>query len=134
VYKRQGYYIAVTGDPIIAYPNTLTGSIGVIFARFNLHGLFDKIGLNEQILTLSLIHISPFEDIYRDHAIYLHALLGEDLEAAIGHFKAKIVAQDDPMSAIRCSQVLVGLLVRRERYQEAMQISLEHLNLSLIHI
>jgi hypothetical protein len=70
----------------------------------------------------------PFEDIYRDHAIYLHALLGEDLEAAIGHFKAKIVAQDDPMSAIRCSQVLVGLLVRRERYQEAMQISLEHLN------
>jgi protease IV len=46
-----GYYVAATGDPIIAYPNTLTGSIGVIFARFNLHGLFDKIGLNEQILT-----------------------------------------------------------------------------------
>ncbi len=35
-----GYYVAVTGDPIIAYPNTLTGSIGVIFARFNLHGLY----------------------------------------------------------------------------------------------
>jgi protease IV len=46
-----GYYVAVTGDPIIAYPNTLTGSIGVIFARFNLHGLYDKIGLNAQILT-----------------------------------------------------------------------------------
>jgi protease-4 len=46
-----GYYVAVTGDPIIAYPNTLTGSIGVIFARFNLHGLYDKIGLNAQILS-----------------------------------------------------------------------------------
>jgi protease IV len=46
-----GYYVAVTGDPIIAYPNTLTGSIGVIFARFNLHGLYDKIGVNEQLLT-----------------------------------------------------------------------------------
>jgi len=46
-----GYYVAATGDPIIAYPNTLTGSIGVIFARFNLHGLYDKIGLNAQILT-----------------------------------------------------------------------------------
>lgn len=46
-----GYYVAVTGDPIIAYPNTLTGSIGVIFARFVLHGLFDKIGMNEQLLT-----------------------------------------------------------------------------------
>ena len=46
-----GYYVAVTGNPIIAYPNTLTGSIGVIFARFVLHGLYDKIGFNEQLLT-----------------------------------------------------------------------------------
>jgi hypothetical protein len=75
----------------------------------------------------------PFEDIYCDHAIYLRALLGEDqlgddLDAAIEHFKAKIVAQDDPMRAIQSAQVLVGLLVRRERYQEAMQISMEHLS------
>jgi hypothetical protein len=70
----------------------------------------------------------PFEDIYKDHAIYLQALLGEDLDAAIGHFNAKIAAQDDPMLAIRSAQVLVGLLVRRDRFQEAMQISLEHLS------
>ncbi|MGD0134462.1 MAG: signal peptide peptidase SppA [Bryobacteraceae bacterium] len=46
-----GYYVSVTGDPIIAYPNTLTGSIGVIFARFGLRGLYDKIGVDAQILT-----------------------------------------------------------------------------------
>lgn len=46
-----GYYVAVTGDPIIAYPNTLTGSIGVIFAKFTLHGLLDKVGVDTQILT-----------------------------------------------------------------------------------
>ncbi len=46
-----GYYVSVTGDPIIAYPNTLTGSIGVIFARFSLHGLYDKLGVDNQILT-----------------------------------------------------------------------------------
>ncbi|HTW67170.1 MAG TPA: signal peptide peptidase SppA [Bryobacteraceae bacterium] len=46
-----GYYVAVTGNPIVAYPNTLTGSIGVIFAMFNLHGLFDKLGVEEQILS-----------------------------------------------------------------------------------
>jgi protease-4 len=46
-----GYYVAVTGDPIIAYPNTLTGSIGVIFAKFTLHGLYDKLGVDEQLLT-----------------------------------------------------------------------------------
>jgi len=46
-----GYYVSVTGDPILAYPNTLTGSIGVIFARMNLHGLYDKVGINKQLLT-----------------------------------------------------------------------------------
>jgi protease-4 len=46
-----GYYVAVTGDPIIAYPNTLTGSIGVIFAKFTLHGLFDKVGVDTQLLS-----------------------------------------------------------------------------------
>jgi protease-4 len=46
-----GYYVAVTGDPIVAYPNTLTGSIGVIFAKFTVHGLFDKVGVDEQLLT-----------------------------------------------------------------------------------
>ena len=46
-----GYFVSLTGDPIVAYPNTLTGSIGVIFARINLHGLYDKIGLSKQLLT-----------------------------------------------------------------------------------
>ena len=46
-----GYFMAVTGDPIVAYPNTLTGSIGVVFARLSLHGLYDKLGVNKQILT-----------------------------------------------------------------------------------
>jgi protease IV len=30
---------------VIAYPNTLTGSIGVFFGKVNLRGLFDKVGL-----------------------------------------------------------------------------------------
>jgi protease IV len=46
-----GYFVSVTGDPIVAYPNTLTGSIGVIFARLNLHGLYDKLGIGKQVLS-----------------------------------------------------------------------------------
>lgn len=45
-----GYFVSITGDPIVAYPNTLTGSIGVIFLRMNLHGLLDKLGVNQQFL------------------------------------------------------------------------------------
>jgi protease-4 len=42
-----GYYIAMTGDPIVAYPGTLTGSIGVVFGKPNLHGLYDKLGITK---------------------------------------------------------------------------------------
>lgn len=45
-----GYYIAMTGDPIVSYPNTVTGSIGVIYGKANLRGLYDKIGVNKEIL------------------------------------------------------------------------------------
>jgi len=41
----------MTGDPIIAYPNTETGSIGVFFGKVDLHGLYDKIGITKQVLT-----------------------------------------------------------------------------------
>jgi protease IV len=45
-----GYFIAMTGDPVVAYPNTLTGSIGVFFGKLNLKGLFDKVGLSTYTL------------------------------------------------------------------------------------
>ncbi len=45
-----GYYISMTGDPVIAYPGTLTGSIGVVYGKVNLKGLYDKIGVSKEIL------------------------------------------------------------------------------------
>lgn len=46
-----GYYIASTGDPIVAYPDTITGSIGVLYVKPNVHGLFDKLGITEDSIT-----------------------------------------------------------------------------------
>ena len=46
-----GYYIAATGDPIVAYPDTITGSIGVLYVKPNIHGLFDKLGITEDAVT-----------------------------------------------------------------------------------
>src|SRR5262249_2289467 len=42
-----GYYMAMTGDPIVAYPQTETGSIGVVFGKPDLHGLYDKVGVSK---------------------------------------------------------------------------------------
>ena len=46
-----GYYVAITGDPIVAYPATITGSIGVVFGKANLKGLYDKVGLTKDFLS-----------------------------------------------------------------------------------
>lgn len=45
-----GYYMAMTGDPIVAYPATLTGSIGVVFGKPNLRGLYDKLGITKEAI------------------------------------------------------------------------------------
>jgi protease IV len=45
-----GYYISMTGDPVLAYSNTITGSIGVIYGKVNLKGLYDKLGLAKDLI------------------------------------------------------------------------------------
>jgi protease-4 len=45
-----GYYMAMTGDPIVAYPETETGSIGVVFGKPNLRGLYDKVGVTKDAI------------------------------------------------------------------------------------
>ncbi len=47
-----GYYIACQADTIVAYPGTITGSIGVLGGRVNLSGLMNKIGINYDRITL----------------------------------------------------------------------------------
>jgi protease-4 len=46
-----GYMISMTGDPVLSYANTITGSIGVVFGKANLRGLYDKIGIQREVLT-----------------------------------------------------------------------------------
>jgi protease-4 len=43
-----GYYVASASDRIIATPTAVTGSIGVIAMKFNIEGLFSKIGVSEE--------------------------------------------------------------------------------------
>ncbi len=45
-----GYWIAMTGDPIVADRGTLTGSIGAVYGKVNIHGLYDKIGITKDMV------------------------------------------------------------------------------------
>lgn len=46
-----GYYMACPADSIFASPSTVTGSIGVYFGKVSLAGLYDKLGIDKEVLT-----------------------------------------------------------------------------------
>lgn len=45
-----GYYVAMASDEIVAHPTTITGSIGVIVEGLNVTGLFEKLGVQSQVV------------------------------------------------------------------------------------
>lgn len=46
-----GYWISMAGHRIVAQPQTLTGSIGVLGGKFSLAGLYEKLGITGERLT-----------------------------------------------------------------------------------
>jgi protease-4 len=45
-----GYWIAMAANKIVAQPQTLTGSIGVLSGKFDLSGLYEKLGVTNEKL------------------------------------------------------------------------------------
>ena len=54
-----GYYIAMGASKIISQPSTITGSIGVIFGKFDLGGLYDWLGIS-----VDRVKTSPNADLF----------------------------------------------------------------------
>jgi protease-4 len=46
-----GYWISMSAHKIVAQPQTLTGSIGVLSGKFNMAGLYKKLGITAEKLT-----------------------------------------------------------------------------------
>jgi len=67
----------------------------------------------------------PFEDGCKAYAIYLCALIGENVDEAVAYFRSKIAACD--AESTEPAQRLVALLARLGRYPEAIAVSLDHL-------
>jgi len=69
----------------------------------------------------------PFEDGFKDYAIYLRALIGERVDEAVAHFRSKITSCNPEHAGPTPAQTLVALLARLGRYDDAITVSLEHL-------
>jgi len=48
-----GYWISMSASQIVAEAGTITGSIGVIAGKFNLRGLYEKLGLSKDFVALT---------------------------------------------------------------------------------
>ncbi|HEY4088317.1 MAG TPA: signal peptide peptidase SppA [Bryobacteraceae bacterium] len=85
-----GYYMAMTGSPIIAEPGTLTGSIGVVFGKPNLHGLYDKLGITKE--TVSRGKFALIDSDYSSLDPEGRAKLKEGIDATYQDFLEKVSA------------------------------------------
>ena len=94
-----GYYMAMSGDTIIAYPGTITGSIGVVFGKPNLHGLYDKLGVTKD--SVSRGRFAMIESDYASLSEPERAKLREAIDIDYEDFVAKVAAaRRKPVSAI----------------------------------
>lgn len=69
----------------------------------------------------------PLEDVFVDHAIFLQALVGNDVEEAVAHFRNKLGRYDPEQIGTYPAQVVVRLLIRLHRFREAIEVFREYL-------
>lgn len=60
-----GYWISMSSPTIMALPQTITGSIGVVTGKFVLKGLYDKIGINKEI-----VKTTQYADLFTDYRLF----------------------------------------------------------------
>jgi len=82
-----GYYISAGTDRIVAAPQTITGSIGVIFEYLQYGGLADKLGVK-----FTVVKSGKLKDIgspYRDLTLQERALLQQLITAYVRRLRQR---------------------------------------------
>jgi hypothetical protein len=66
----------------------------------------------------------PFENTFEDHRRYLRALLGDEVDAAVAYFRGRAEeSESDDLESTLPAQVLVNLLVRLGRHDDAIEVA-----------
>lgn len=100
-----GYWVSMSASKIVAQPQTLTGSIGVISGKFNLARLYDKLGI-----TAEKIAYGKRADLYSSHRGLTseeRALLKNEILWIYDRFLAK-VAEGRNMSKAEVDRIGKG--------------------------
>ncbi len=110
-----GYFISLTGDSMLSYPNTITGSIGVLYVRPNLHGLFDKLGIQTDSLTRGKLGDIDFPDVPLSDAA--QQKLHESIQTTYQSFVTKVASARkktyDQIDSVAQGRVWMGTQARQ---------------------
>jgi protease-4 len=85
-----GYFVSMTGDPVLSYPDTITGSIGVLYIRPNLHGLFDKLGISDDMISRG--KLADMDSPYLPLSDAAHQKLHDFIQATYVSFVSKVAS------------------------------------------
>jgi len=85
-----GYWMSMSAQKIFAWPQTITGSIGVISGKFVLKGLYDKLGITKEI-----VKTSEFAGMYSDYKTFSDRekeKVMADMQSVYNEFLKKVAA------------------------------------------
>ena len=82
-----GYYVAAGADAIVAEPATITGSIGVVYAKFNLGSLLTELGVH-----FDFVKSAPISDAMSFARAMTDAELAQ-LNDTVGHLYSAFTAK-----------------------------------------
>jgi protease IV len=100
-----GYYVAAGADAIVAEPATITGSIGVVYAKFNLGSLLTELGVH-----FDFVKSAPISDAMSFARAMTDAELAQ-LNETVGHLYSAFtekVAQGRHLSPEQAEAVAKG--------------------------
>ncbi len=101
-----GYYLSCAGDHVVAYPSTITGSIGVIIQTMSFKPALDRWGITTEALTSGKNKAagSPLGTLTDEH----RAVLQELVDDFYGRFIATVRAARPNIPADRFADVTDG--------------------------
>ena len=105
-----GYYLAVTGDRIIAHPTSVTGSVGVIMLRVSAEGLLQKIGVDASAIKSGAKKDigSPFRPMTEDERAIFQTMINGFFSRFLEVVSKGRSLPPDQLKAISDGRVLTG--------------------------
>lgn len=116
-----GYYLAMTGDKIVAQETTLTGSIGVLMSRLDVSEFGDKYGIHDGTVVSDGATFknagSSFKAMTEEETRYFKSVLND----AFNVFKARVATGRPKMSRAEIDAIANGKIYSA---QQALQLKL----------